>query len=102
MSRARCVVAQAEIALAARELSWQPHALEAAQAVLDAHGDHANAAHARSVAARRLLLIAGRMRRTVGSPRLTPPPCPLRYGPATRWRWRAWHSYACSCSAPPV
>jgi tetratricopeptide (TPR) repeat protein len=57
VARARCVVAEAEIALAARELGFAPKALEAARATLEAHGDDLNAAHARYLAARRLLLI---------------------------------------------
>src|SRR4051812_41963195 len=57
VSRARCAVAEAEIALAARDLGWSPRALEAARAVLDAHGDRLNAAHAGHLQVRRLLLI---------------------------------------------
>ncbi|WP_137177379.1 helix-turn-helix domain-containing protein [Roseomonas sp. AR75] len=57
VARARCVVAEAEIALAARELAFPARALDAARAVLDARGDAANAAHARILAARRLLLL---------------------------------------------
>ncbi|MGH8216168.1 MAG: helix-turn-helix domain-containing protein [Rhodanobacteraceae bacterium] len=57
VARARCVVAEAEIALAARELGWPERRLEAAQSVLEAHGDRVNAAHARYLAIRRLLLI---------------------------------------------
>ncbi|OEO30548.1 DNA-binding protein [Devosia insulae DS-56] len=57
VARARCVVAEAEIALVSRDLSWQPKALEAAQRVLEAQGDRVNAAHAANLAARRLLLI---------------------------------------------
>ena len=57
VARARCVVAEAEIALAARELGWPAKALDAAQATLEAHGDRVNAAHARYLAVRRLLLI---------------------------------------------
>lgn len=57
LARARCVVAEAEIALAARELSWPARALAAARATLEAHGDRVNAAHARYLAVRRLLLI---------------------------------------------
>lgn len=57
MARARCVVAEAEIALVSRDLSWQPEALATAQRVLEAQGDRANAAHAANLAARRLLLI---------------------------------------------
>ena len=57
VSRARCVVAEAEIALVARDLSWATKALDAARATLEAQGDRVNAAHARCLAARRLLLI---------------------------------------------
>lgn len=57
VARARCVVAEAEIALAARELGWPAKTLDAARATLEAHGDHVNAAHARYLAVRRLLLI---------------------------------------------
>jgi DNA-binding transcriptional ArsR family regulator len=57
VARARCVVAEAEIALASRDLGWSPKALEAARATLEAHGDQVNAAHARQLGIRRLLLI---------------------------------------------
>jgi len=57
VARARCVVAEAEIALASRDLAWPTKALAAASATLEAHGDRANAAHARQLEARRLLLI---------------------------------------------
>jgi hypothetical protein len=57
VARARCVVAEAEIALASRDLGWQPKALDAARAILEAHGDRLNAAHARYLEIRRLLLI---------------------------------------------
>jgi hypothetical protein len=57
VARARCIVAEAEIALASRELGWPTKALDAARATLDEHGDRLNAAHARYVAIRRLLLI---------------------------------------------
>ncbi|NUA30210.1 helix-turn-helix domain-containing protein [Cupriavidus basilensis] len=57
VARARCVVAEAEIALASRDLSWPAKALDAARATLEAHGDQVNAAHARFLEARRLLLI---------------------------------------------
>jgi hypothetical protein len=56
LERARCVVAAAEIALAARDLG-APHTLGPALATLEAHGDVANAAHARLVEIRRLLLV---------------------------------------------
>jgi hypothetical protein len=57
VARARCVVAEAEIALASRDLTWPTKALAAASATLEAHGDRANAAHAHYLEARRLLLI---------------------------------------------
>jgi hypothetical protein len=57
VARARCVVAEAEIALASRDLGWPAKALEAARATLDEHGDRVNAAHARYLAVRRLVLI---------------------------------------------
>lgn len=57
VARARCVVAEAEVALASRDLGWPTKALDAARAVLEDHGDRANAAHAHILAARRLLLI---------------------------------------------
>jgi hypothetical protein len=57
VARARCIVAQAEIALASRNLSWPAKVLDAARATLEAHGDGVNAAHARHLELRRLLLI---------------------------------------------
>jgi tetratricopeptide (TPR) repeat protein len=57
VARARCVVAEAEIALASRDLGWPTKALDAARATLEQHGDRANAAHARYLEVRRLLLI---------------------------------------------
>jgi hypothetical protein len=56
-ARARCVVAEAEIALVSRDLAWPAKALHAARATLEAHGDRVNAAHARNLEVRRLLLI---------------------------------------------
>jgi hypothetical protein len=56
-AQARCVVAEAEIALASRDLGWPAKALDAARATLERHGDRANAAHARYLEIRRLLLI---------------------------------------------
>ena len=57
VARARCIVAEAEIALASRELGRPTRALEAAQAALEKHGDCLNAAHARYLVVRRLILI---------------------------------------------
>ena len=57
VARARCVVAEAEIALVSRDLQWPSRALEAARHTLEAHGDAANAAHARYLDVRRSLLL---------------------------------------------
>jgi len=57
LSRARCIVAEAEVALAMRDLGGSPRPLTAAAAALEAHDDHANALQARLIAARRLLLL---------------------------------------------
>jgi tetratricopeptide (TPR) repeat protein len=80
VARARCVVAEAEIALVSRDLGWPAKALDAARATLEAHGDRVNAAHARNLEIRRLLLI-GRLdeaERTIAE--LDPTPLP----PASR------------------
>jgi DNA-binding transcriptional ArsR family regulator len=80
VARARCVVAEAEIALVSRDLGWPAKALDAARATLEEHGDRVNAAHARYLEVRRLLLI-GRIdeaERTLA--RLDPEPVP----PASR------------------
>ncbi|SFS18872.1 hypothetical protein SAMN05216570_3838 [Dyella sp. OK004] len=57
VARARCVVAEAEIALVSRDLGWPAKALDAARMTLEAHGDRVNAAHARYLDVRRQLLI---------------------------------------------
>ena len=57
VARARCIVAEAEIALVSRDLGRPVQALGAARAILEAHGDRANAAHAGYLEARQLLLI---------------------------------------------
>lgn len=57
VARARCLVAEAEIALVSRDLGWPAKALDVARETLDRHGDAINAAHARSLLARRLILI---------------------------------------------
>ncbi|WP_207002139.1 helix-turn-helix domain-containing protein [Trinickia mobilis] len=80
VARARCIVAEAEIALASRDLGWPAKTLDAARATLEAHGDRANAVHARYLAVRRLLLV-GRLdeaERTLDA--LAPAPLP----PASR------------------
>jgi hypothetical protein len=77
LARAKCVVAEAEIALASRDLGWPAKALDAARVTLEEHGDHVNAAHARYLEIRRLLLIgrldaAERLLAYVNPPRLPP------------------------------
>jgi hypothetical protein len=57
LARARCVVAEAEVALASRDLGWPAKKLDAARVTLEDHGDRVNAAHARYLEVRRLLLV---------------------------------------------
>jgi hypothetical protein len=76
VARARCVVAEAEVALVSRELGWPAKALEAARVTLEAHGDAPNAAHARHLEVRRLVLI-GRLDEAEGKlADLDPAPLP--------------------------
>jgi hypothetical protein len=76
VARARCVVAEAEIALASRDLGWPVKTLDAARATLEAHGDRVNAAHARYLAVRRLLLIGHLDEAEQTLARLDPTPFP--------------------------
>jgi hypothetical protein len=57
LARARCVVAEAEVALAMRDFAGSPRSLVLASDTLEAHGDRANALQARLIAVRRLLLL---------------------------------------------
>ena len=57
VARARCVVAEAEVALAMRDLGEPARALLQAAEVLEAHDDRANALLGRWIAARRLILL---------------------------------------------
>jgi tetratricopeptide (TPR) repeat protein len=57
VARARCVVAQAEVSLALRDLAGAERGLSAAVALLAKRGDVANAAFARLVQLRRLSLL---------------------------------------------
>jgi len=57
VARARCIVAEAEVALVSRDLGWPATMLDGARSALEAHGDRVNAAHARYLQIRRLLLI---------------------------------------------
>jgi tetratricopeptide (TPR) repeat protein len=57
LARARCIVAEAEVALAMRDFSAVPRSLETAAALLAAHADRANATQAFLILARRYLLL---------------------------------------------
>ena len=83
VARARCVVAEAEIALVSRDLNWPLKSLEAARTTLEAHGDALNAAHARHLEIRRFVLIGRLDEAERLLARLDPSPLP----PA----WRAAH-----------
>jgi len=66
VARARCVLAEAEIALVSRDLGFPAKVLDAARATLELHGDRLNAAHARYLEVRRLLLV-GRLDEAEGN-----------------------------------
>src|SRR5258706_594871 len=80
VARARCVVAEAEIALVSRDLGWPAKALDAAREALEKHGDWVNAAHARHLEVRRLLLIGRLEEAERALAELDPAP----FGPAPR------------------
>jgi len=80
VARARCIVAEAEVALASRDLGFPAKALDAARITLERHSDLLNAAHARYLEVRRLLLI-GRLdatERALADLDASPLPPPLR------------------------
>ena len=82
VARARCIVAEAEIALVSRDVGRPDGALEAARETLEAYGDRLNATYARNIEARRLLLI-GRLdeaERTLAGQDALPLPPVLRTG----------------------
>jgi hypothetical protein len=80
VARARCVLAQAEIALVTRDLGWPAKALDTARATLEQHGDRVNAAHARHLEIRRLVLTGrlGEAERRLAELDPTPLPPALR------------------------
>ncbi len=80
VARARCVVAEAEVALAARDLTWPTKALDTARDILEDHGDRTNAAHARYLELRRHLLLG----RLADSERLLSVLDPVTLPPALR------------------
>jgi hypothetical protein len=57
VERARCVTAEAEVALASRDLQWPTHALDEARRTFGSLGDHDNRLHAALLQIRRLLLL---------------------------------------------
>jgi hypothetical protein len=79
-ARARCIVAEAEIALVSRDLGWPAKELQAARATLEEHGDWINAVHAQHLEVRRLLLIG----RIDEAERMLAELDPATYPPATR------------------
>jgi hypothetical protein len=82
VARARCVVAEAEIALVSRDLGWPAKALDAARTTLEEHGDRANAAYAGYLNVRYLVLV-GRLdeaERALRALDATPLPPALRTG----------------------
>lgn len=83
VARARCVVAEAEIALVSRDLGWPTKPLDAARTALEQHGDWVNAAHARHLEVRRLLLIGRLDEAERALAKLDPTPFPSA--------WRAAH-----------
>ena len=80
LARARCVVAEAEVALASRDLGFAAKALDAARAALERHGDRMNAVYARYLEIRRLLLVGRIDEAQRGLADLDPAPFP----PASR------------------
>jgi hypothetical protein len=86
IARARCVVAEAEVALASRDLGWPAKMLDAARKTLEDHGDRLNAAHARHLEIRRLLLVGQLNEAERSLAQLDPEPFP----PA----WKAAHELA--------
>jgi len=95
LARARCVVAEAELALVSRDLGWPSKALDAARATLDAHGDRLNAAHARYLEVRRLLLLGAWMRPRPRSRASIPAPSRAHRGPRMSWWWRGLRCAGC-------
>src|SRR5262245_21264724 len=79
VARARCVVAQTEIALVSRDLGRPMKSLEAARATLEKRGDRVNAAYAGYLEARRLLLIGRVDEAERALAQLDPSPLPPAY-----------------------
>ena len=88
VARARCVVAEAEIALASRDLCWAPKVLGATQSILEEHGDWVNAAHVRHIEVRCLLLIGCMDEAKTPSRSWIQHCCRRRGAPLMSWRSR--------------
>ena len=100
MARARCVVAEAEVALAMRDLGGSPRTLAAAAAALEARADHANALQARLIAARRLAAARPPRRdRCRAARRSMRAACRRRSPPWPSWPRQSWRCARCA-SAP--
>ena len=85
VARARCVVAEAEVAMAMRDFSGPARTLTSAATTLEAHGDRANALQARLIATRRWLLL-GRLDEAaanLGQPRPARPAAVAGHGGRT-------------------
>src|SRR5262245_23502899 len=80
VARARCIVAEAEIALVSRDLTLAARSLDAARATLEEHGDRGNAAHARQLEGRRLFRIGRADEGGPALPVLGPAPLPPASG----------------------
>ena len=95
VARARCVVAEAEIALVSRDLGWPAKALDAARATLEAHGDRVERG-ARALS-RGPAPAAARPARRGGAALAALDPAPLPS--ALRRRPTSWSSPASRCGA---
>lgn len=96
VARARCVVAEAEIAFASRDLGWRRKALDAARETLESHRDPVNAAHARYLDIRRLLLL-GRLDDAANAlQQLEPAALPPKTLPSSASTSCRWTRNACS------
>lgn len=76
VARARCIVAEAEIAFVSRELSWPVTTLATARATLEQRGDPINAIHALHLEVRRMLLLGqlDEAEHSLGAPPSSLPP----------------------------
>jgi hypothetical protein len=86
VARARCVVAEAEIALVSRDLTWPAKALVAARAVLDAHGDRSTEPLAIPKAGGEVGKIVKRGFRGAAAPRFLFPMVSMFHGEQTKAR----------------